>query len=278
MNKNVFFQALTPLHIGVGRSADSIVDLPVAREAATGWPQVPASALKGVLRDLHPANADDLFGTPDKAGTINLTDLRVLCLPVASYFGTMAYVTCPLVLQFWRRDAAAFGLSSFAGSIPQVSGSDVALAPESVLIDGGSVYLLDLDLHMVPPQQENASVIANSIADALFPSDEEANLFKQRFAVVSNEAFNFFCLTALPINARVQLQDDTKTVKTGALWYEETCAPETIFWHIATVADFATRSAQAAQVWEQFSCPIQPIQIGGNAGIGQGWGRLTVKG
>jgi len=39
----------TPLHPGAGQSAD-VVDLPVAREGATGLPQIPDTGLKGALR------------------------------------------------------------------------------------------------------------------------------------------------------------------------------------------------------------------------------------
>lgn len=42
--------AETPIHIGIGQVSGAI-DLPVAREAVTGYPVLPASSLKGALRD-----------------------------------------------------------------------------------------------------------------------------------------------------------------------------------------------------------------------------------
>ena len=45
-----FLHALSPLHVGVGQSAE-IIDLPIARLKGTNIPYVPGSAIKGVLRE-----------------------------------------------------------------------------------------------------------------------------------------------------------------------------------------------------------------------------------
>ena len=44
-----FVHALSPLHAGTGQGA-GIIDLPIAREKATGLPYLPGSSLKGTLR------------------------------------------------------------------------------------------------------------------------------------------------------------------------------------------------------------------------------------
>src|SRR5947208_12166768 len=46
----LFLHAQTGLHPGSG-TALGTVDLPVQRERHTGWPTIPGSALKGILRD-----------------------------------------------------------------------------------------------------------------------------------------------------------------------------------------------------------------------------------
>ena len=58
-----FIQALSSLHPGTGQGA-GVIDLPVAREAATGIPYLPGSSLKGVLRDQcgDDAQCEQLFG------------------------------------------------------------------------------------------------------------------------------------------------------------------------------------------------------------------------
>ena len=47
----LFVHALSPLHVGIGQGV-GLIDLPIAREKATGLPILPGSSLKGALRDL----------------------------------------------------------------------------------------------------------------------------------------------------------------------------------------------------------------------------------
>ena len=75
--------AETPIHPGAGRGI-GVVDLPVAREAATDYPVLVGSSLKGALLDkMRTTSADDAtvrFGTKEHAG-----DLLVFrCAPFAA--------------------------------------------------------------------------------------------------------------------------------------------------------------------------------------------------
>ena len=139
----LLWQAITPLHPGTGQVSSSVIDLPVARERATGYPMVPASSIKGVLRDgeglratdretVHAAetpltDAERFYGYADRrvtrsqqdasatvsesaAGDLTFTDARLLALSVRSYRGTFALVTCPLILQRLHRDRVTLGL------------------------------------------------------------------------------------------------------------------------------------------------------------------------
>jgi CRISPR-associated protein Cmr3 len=92
----ILLHALTPLHVGTGQAVGN-VDLPIAREKATGFPIVPASALKGVLRDNfnNQSWATQAFGDTDQAGAWVFTDLRILCLPVRSFFGCVRLRNLP---------------------------------------------------------------------------------------------------------------------------------------------------------------------------------------
>src|SRR5438093_7184204 len=105
----------TPLHIGAGQSV-GYVDLPIQREPHTRIPIVPGSALKGVLRDRDEFDAATKarlfgheFGETDsakfKAGELLIGEARVLCFPVRSAKGSFAWITCPLALARYVRDA-----------------------------------------------------------------------------------------------------------------------------------------------------------------------------
>ncbi len=272
--KVVSLHALTPLHVGTGQAVANL-DLPIAREKATGFPMVPASSFKGVLRDYLRGSdwVDDAFGYSDKAGAFVFTDLRLLCLPVRSYFGTFAYVTCPLVLQRYNRMVGAFGAGQQIPDIPDISdGANslrVALCDGSVLSSEGRVYLEDLDL-------EVDSIKVSQVADVfakIFCADQP-RLFTERFAIVSDSTFSFLAETATEVVARVRLQDDTKTVASGALWYEEALPAESLLYGFIGLADYPR--SQNTALLDNLPSGLT-LQIGGDATIGRGVCKVVIQ-
>jgi CRISPR-associated protein Cmr4 len=262
----ILLHALTPLHVGTGQAVGN-VDLPIAREKATGFPLVPASALKGVLRDNfnNQSWATQAFGDADRAGAWVFTDLRILCLPVRSFFGVFAYATCPLILERLQRHAQVFGIKGFENLSVEVQWADIALASNSALGKGNKVYLEDLDL--TAKQSPEADAVANAIAEKLLPNSER-RYFTERFAVVSNDVFTFLSETATEVVARVRLEDATKTVASGGLWYEEAVPAESVFYGFVGAAS-AEPSLASLQI-------DAPLQIGGDATIGRGLCKVVI--
>ena len=99
-----FVHALSPLHAGVGQGV-GIIDLPTAREKATGLPFLPGSSLKGALRARctdkdecnkvfgpEPSNIDS---NENQASAVQFSDQRLLLLPIRSLAGTFAWVHLP---------------------------------------------------------------------------------------------------------------------------------------------------------------------------------------
>ncbi|GIV09205.1 MAG: type III-B CRISPR module RAMP protein Cmr4 [Fimbriimonadales bacterium] len=283
--KLIFLHALTPLHVGTGQAVAN-VDLPIAREKSTGFPIVPASAFKGVLRDeylttnnqgklIEPDWVQQAFGTQDAAGEWMFTDLRILCLPVRSFYGVFAYVTCPLILKQLQRNAQVMGVPGLDHLDIEVDISKVAVPLESKLQhqhqdkdkdkDKDKVYLEDIDLDCA--LKDRAQEIGQTLAQILFDTADQA-MFLQRFAIVSNETFQFFSETGTEIVARVRLEDYTKTVASGGLWYEE-CAPtESIFYgFVAQTKTGASHDPLKSNMM---------LQIGGDATIGRGLCRVVI--
>lgn len=276
--KVLYLHALTPVHSGTGQAV-AVVDLPVAREKATGWPIIPASSLKGVLRDAlgngqNNGWIDLAFGKEvrgeeqSEAGVLCFTDQRILCLAVRSYFGTFAYATSPLVLQRFVRDLRAMGVSPPFEAVPTVEGVSALVAKGSALARNGKLYLEDLDLSA--KDDKPTTNIAESLAKTLFPDSEQA--FTERFVIVSDEVFNFLSETAVEVVARVRLKDDTKTVESGALWYEEAVPAESIFSGAVLVADHYRKDLTT--LWVNFQPSL--IQIGGNSTVGRGLCRVVI--
>ncbi|MCX7926274.1 MAG: type III-B CRISPR module RAMP protein Cmr4 [Fimbriimonadales bacterium] len=269
--KLIFLHALTPLHVGTGQAVAN-VDLPIAREKATGFPIVPASAFKGVLRDhfttfnekgepQEPGWVQQAFGTQEAAGDWMFTDLRILCLPVRSFYGVFAYVTCPLILQRLQRAAHAMGISSITDLDIQIGALEVAVPQETELQHRHKVYLEDIDLNCNLGQKEQAGRIGRTLADILF-EESDRPMFLKRFAIVSNETFNFLSETGTEVAARVRLEDTVKTVAQGGLWYEEAVPAEAIFYGFLSQTRGSVPLSQIA--------PSALLQIGGDATIGRG--------
>src|SRR5579883_1259895 len=128
---------LSSLHAGTGQGS-GVIDLPIAREKATGLPYLPGSSLKGALRTacqtefkVVPRNGSErsitreqLFGSEQvdvanaSAGTIQLADQRLLLLPVRSLAGTFAWVTSPYILRRFKRDLLDLGIEQ--GMLPEI--------------------------------------------------------------------------------------------------------------------------------------------------------------
>jgi len=269
-SRRLYLHALTPLHSGVGQAA-AIVDLPIAREKSTGWPVLPGSGLKGVLRarlksEKGEEAAKAIFGSPEGAGPITFTDLRILCLPVRSFFGTFAWVTSPLALERFARDANALGdpISFEAPSL-----AETALVSSSALLDPAGEKLLLEDLDLGATVDESAVKIATAIGAEVFGEDKNGLL--GRFAIVPDGVFDFLCETGTEIIGRTAINDEG-VAQTGSLRYEEAVPAEAIFcgWAVQT------READTAGFWE--SLRGKPtLQIGGNSSVGRGLCRLAVR-
>ena len=158
-----------------------------------------------------------------------------------------------------------FGIKGFENLSVEVQGADIALASNSALGKGNKVYLEDLDL--TAKQSPEADAVANAIAEKLLPNSER-RYFTERFAVVSNDVFTFLSETATEVVARVRLEDATKTVASGGLWYEEAVPAEAVFYGFVGAAS-AEPSLASLQI-------DAPLQIGGDATIGRGLCKVVI--
>jgi CRISPR-associated protein Cmr4 len=273
--KTILWQAITPIHTGVGQTSASVIDLPIARETATGYPVIPATSIKGVLRAGregleaygYVGQEVEVNGGKKKlsqAADLSFTDARVLCLPVRSYKGTYALLTCPLILERFLRDQTAFELTPAFSSIPKPSQTHALTTSETLVHISQKVILEDIDLDA--EASDEAKTIGSSIAQRLFDDQAEQSIFLERFAIVHNDVFAFFSETAMEVTARIALEETTKTVKDGQLWYEEAIPAEAIFSSFATSLrnDFAEIRNRI-------------VQIGGKASVGRGLLRMVVR-
>jgi CRISPR-associated protein Cmr4 len=273
MEKTYWLHAISPLHVGAGRGV-GYIDLPLAREKGTNWPYIPGSAVKGVIADSHGATeikrkSDPLaaaaFGKAGEddasAGSLVFSDASIVCLPVRSFYGTFAWITSPLALRRLRRRDLAIPSIAEVKHIYTIAGNKIS--------QGAKVYLEDFDL-----EAQSAIEIAplsDPIANSLFTSDAEKEIFKTRFAIVHDDIFTFLCETGTQVDARIRIKDEQKTVARGALWYEESLPIETSL--AGTVwcdKVFGNPSLTQANIIERYCKAPRNLQIGGKATTGKG--------
>jgi CRISPR-associated protein Cmr4 len=133
------------------------------------------------------------------------------------------------------------------------------------------VILEEFDLKVADPRVDE---LAKDIASRVFEDENWRESFVSRFAVLHDDLFTTLTETATEVVARVALMDETKTVRPGALWYEEAVPAESIF---ACPLIDAGRNGDDLVGWLADQT-ISPVQIGGNATVGRGLMRLVLNG
>lgn len=297
----ITLQAISPLHVGVGQGVETI-DLPIAREVATGFPYIPGSSVKGVLRDACKDRSlrEKIFG-PDKnnahehAGSVQLTDMKLLLFPVRSWQGIFAWVTSPLLLNRWLRDLHAVLSEKEKLHIPSVPSikhleearigfqldENLESARSIVFVKTAEssssqtplILLEELDLRV--QYDETVQRWGEMLRHLLFRYDDYwKDRFMLHFAVVHDEVMGYLLTSATEVTARVRLKEDIKTVADGALWYEEALPAETVLYGLAVATPV---KAEVKEVFETISGLVKtPLQIGGKATVGRGMSLLSM--
>lgn len=257
--------AETSLHCGAGTDG-GLVDLPVAREAATDYPYIPGSSLKGALRQwaveagLGTSECSRIFGEQESAGGILVADARLLLLPVRSLSSAYKWLTCPHLLERLNRDCIRASLAAIAPDLTVTQGEYVGTPS-----DGLPLFLEERQF--THSKNANLNDVAQPLSGLLPDGMTHAptrNRLATQLVVLNNEDFVWFARNGLPINARNILDDEKKTSKN--LWYEETLPPDTLLYTLVFERLEGTLDRIRSLLT---SSPY--IQVGGNETVGMGW-------
>ncbi|MFO8072228.1 MAG: type III-B CRISPR module RAMP protein Cmr4 [Polyangia bacterium] len=296
----LFIHALTGLHPGSG-AALGVVDLPVQRERHTQWPVIPGSAIKGVVRDacrekVAAANGGDrrkaneehpelvaAFG-PGKigagddthAGAVSFTDARILAYPVRSLKGVFAWVTCPAVLSRLKRDLELVlggDDNTYKRLMWPTPDKDKAAVSAALQVEGSAV-LEEFDFRAVDDDNSKRLVALGEWLSENVGADEHTNQrLKTHTVVLHDDDFTHFVRHATEVVARVGLDYERKTVKDGALFYQEFLPPETLFYSLALASDSRKdgHGAKAADMLGFVAGSLPKVlQVGADETIGKG--------
>lgn len=237
----VTMYAITPCHAGSGSSL-GVVDLPIQRERASNWPVIQASGVKGAFR----ANFDkyknqisekkeqvkdfnklteSIFGTSEGsgyAGSLSVSDAKILAYPMRSDISPFVWITCPSVLKRLARDLEFAGKITNAQSvkIPEIKGTDAQIIFN---VSEGKVLLEDYEVDVKG---------SFSIGD-LKPYLERA----ERLILVSDDVFNYGVSDCTQIMAQIQIDSKTGTTKDGSLRYQEELPSDTIMYSVISWGD-----------------------------------------
>jgi CRISPR-associated protein Cmr4 len=277
--KLLFIQSLSPLHAGTGQGV-GVIDQPIAREKATNIPYLPGSSIKGVFRDACAGlncDVEAIFGPATDnadafAGSVTISDARLLLLPVRSLSGVFAWVTSPFILQRFKRDLEA--------SVPDdAKNLTIPTVPaESCLVceDGTELFIQTGDSQVVLEDLKLAAQASTALADwaawlgeKIFPDDPYwQGALKKRLCLVPDDVLSFLLEIGTEVTARIRIKDDSKTVIDGALWYEEALPTETILSSLVVASNVRAKPHEVFDALDQIS--KQTIQFGGSATVGRG--------
>ena len=278
----LFIHALTGLHPG-GGTALGVIDQPIRRERHTGWPIIPGSSLKGVLRSAFNRNTGldpdvspevlAIFGPrvgsdDDHAGALTLSDARILAFPVRSLSGVFAWVTCPAVLERLSRDLAIIQ-GEPVPEIPKPVRNNAYCVPESPLVSDGKMILEEFEFTV-----ENTDCkLAEWIASQVTSDTSTQKRLGSHLVVLNNDDFTYFVKTTTEIVARIGLDYSLKTARKSALFYEEHLPPETLFYSLVICQNSyrADHQVSGRDLLEKLQSMLLPyVQIGGGETVGKG--------
>ena len=267
----LFLFTRTPLHVGAGASVGAI-DQPVQRERHTGFPIIPGSSIKGVLRDyIFPGaeegkheEADRCFGKGSSgkdasAGHISFGEARLVAFPVRSAKGAFALAVSPLTLSRLNRDAG-WGLS-----IPPMPDDMTCCAGSKLVIKRQDATGVVLEEYAFKQVAEFPKEWEEKLTSVL--SDSVLSNAAGRFVLLSDGDLSHFAVNACQVNQHVRIDDNSGTAVDGGLFNEETVPSETLMYAGFTIL---RKESESNPIFEKLSSE-QLVQFGGDGTTGLGF-------
>jgi len=280
----------TPLHVGAGSSVGAI-DQPIQRERHTGFPVIPATALKGTFADLWNDRSDGeklarsstgkwLFGEGSDsnaaaAGALLFSEARLIAFPVRSAKGCFAWITCPLILERALRDGV------ISHSVPAEPKDQEAIfkTDGKLALDGSKVVLEEYCFNSTGAFPVG---LAQELADLV--DDPLVKSIAERLVILSNGMMTHFVTTTCEIAQHVRINDETGTAMKGGLFNQENVPADTLFLagiHAtpSRVQSELFKQKSSADALTEFGSTIREaalFQFGGDASTGLGFCGVTL--
>lgn len=248
-------RALTPLHIGIGRSIGS-VDLPIQRDAF-GFPTIPSSSLKGAIKSFFfNANkeiAKIIFGPEPLdeehyAGFVAINDAFLIAMPARSLKGVYAYVSSSFMLRNLLEnleimESLGSKESQVCERIKDIKNKLCSIIEKGDQLEGNCGLVASDSVKNRLVVHDNKAIINEEFVVECKVCDEMKELAKSlligektsstnecwRFMVLSDNIIRDVVERSIIRRRRIGLERESKTVKEGALWSEEDVPQGTLF-------------------------------------------------
>ena len=241
-------------------------------------------------RSTDEAEIDDTFGPEDstskqsnkinRAGNISFTEARVLAFPVRSAKGAFAYITCPFLLNHFKRLTGK-------GDLPEIPEID----DQSCLASGGVTFAEKKAVVLEEYRFSHQGNVPDLWADALHGliADPVWQTVMQRLVVLSDGDFAHFVKSTTEISNRNRIDAQTGTVENGALFNLECVPAETLFMAAIHLigrkeTEIKPKDAPAARIYTTDSeklitslitdTPL--LQFGGSSTTGRGFCSISL--
>ncbi|MCS7245542.1 MAG: type III-B CRISPR module RAMP protein Cmr4, partial [candidate division WOR-3 bacterium] len=201
--------------------------------------------------------------------------------------GVFAWITCPMVLERFKKDLKLAGITDFnfsdfqnlQNTIPNTSNIEIS----------SKIVLEEFTFEVIKDQ--NTTKLAEWLSDNIFPNDNSYQFWRDKLkkdlVILSDDDFKHFVKSSTEVITRTKIDDVTGTVQSGALWTEEYLPQDTIMYSIVMfsqprveddkkgVFKDNTPAKEAKLIAEFFTKGIpEVIQIGGSQTVGKGFMRV----
>lgn len=282
--------AHTSIHAGVGQAL-GVVDLPIQREAHTGYPCIYGSGIKGAIRakaelgsKMPKSVITQVFGPEqtggggEQAGAVAFSDAKLVLLPVRSLTSQFKWVTCPYALHRYQVDAKRVGLKvdfpalSIAKATNNIS-SAIGHKKENVFLE---------EYRFEANKTINLEPIVSALKKLMKP--EMQPFLDEQLLIVDDNMFAHLAQHVTPVNAHIAIETERKMVRTGALWYEETLPPESVLYVVvhANASREKLKENESRAGAEVMLSAVKELfadnwlQVGGNETVGMGWCQVNL--
>lgn len=265
--------AVTPCHAGSG-SSFGVIDLPIQRERHTNWPLIHASGMKGAMRAQFDrrkgagetstkCNLTELIFGSEKsefAGSLSVSDAKILAFPMRSSFAPFVWITSPAVLARLNKDLKLAGKPGDDLSVVQ----NITVG-QTCWVSGAFEAATDILLE---------DVQVTTTCQATLPNLAAYLGKAERLLIVHDEVFCYGVTHCTAVMAQIAIDQKSGTTKAGSLRYQEELPSDSLLYSIVSWGDSRNTGdqmkAETIRGYVTEEAIATHIQVGGDVTLGRG--------